>query len=175
MPSSDAAHRIAFVADIDQHSVVACHNRIGHAFRFQHLHGLVRHFPLLRLAGLVDDIAQVDDESNLEGFGIVGQSLSLGQEGRAAVAFGKLTVGFFGGVARIELRIWQDGQAEAGNGGDRRRRRRWRRLRRGRICRCPWPVRAENPCRLSINCGDAHPVCCAFQQPKPSPVDNKRK
>jgi hypothetical protein len=57
---------VAVVTDVVQHVVVAGQNGVRQLGRLQHLHGAVGHLPLFRLAHLVDHVAEVAQERNVE-------------------------------------------------------------------------------------------------------------
>lgn len=111
--------------------MVAGQDGVRHLGVLEDLHGRVGHHPLRFLALLVDHVAQVDQEGDVEAGGVVGHPLGLGAEGFAAELARELAVLGHGGIACIELRVRQHRQREAGD----RLRRLWS-LRRGAGTAC---------------------------------------
>ena len=122
-----AADRVDAVVDVAQHVVVAGQHAVGQLRVLEQLHRRIGHLPLVGLADLVDHVAEVDGEGDVERLGVVGDPLRLRGEGRAAEALVVLVALGRGGVARIELGVGHHGQREARD----LRCDRWRRCRRG--------------------------------------------
>ena len=94
--------------------MIAGEHRIGPAGILQHLHRRIGDRPLLRMLGLIDDVAEMDGERNMIFGGVVDDELRLRRVGRAAI-LALIGLAFFRGrVAGIELRVGQDGEREAG-------------------------------------------------------------
>ncbi len=117
-----AAVRVDAVVHIVQHVVVAGEHAVGQLGVFEHLHRGIGHLPLVGLADLVDHIAQVNGERDVQRRGVGCDPFRLCGEGCAAEALVVLVALGGGGVARVELRVGHYRECEARDlRGDRRR------------------------------------------------------
>ena len=103
---------LVHIVAIHDHVMVARQDGVGHLGVLQHLHRGAGHLPLVRLALLVDHVAQVRQERDVQGGGMLRHPAGLGLERLAAVLAHELLVLGIGGVARVELRVRQHRQGE---------------------------------------------------------------